>query len=99
MKPSARWEDDRIYLGHTRDAIREIEGIRRIGRERSIADQLRQNAVIRKLEITGEAVKQFGDATKQGRPTISWTRIAGNARPRIKLIPTSCPSVGHPDGR
>lgn len=38
---------------------------------------MRQDAVIRKLEIIGEAVKQLSDATKRSRPEIPWKQIAG----------------------
>ncbi len=38
---------------------------------------MRQDAVIRKLEIIGEAVKQLSDETRQRRPEIPWKQIAG----------------------
>jgi uncharacterized protein with HEPN domain len=42
-----------------------------------MADRMRQDAVIRKMEIIGEAVKRLSDATKQRRPEIPWRQIAG----------------------
>jgi hypothetical protein len=42
-----------------------------------MAERMRQDAVIRKLEIIGEAVKQFSNATKESRPEIPWKQIAG----------------------
>jgi uncharacterized protein with HEPN domain len=42
-----------------------------------MAERMRQDAVIRKLEIIGEAVKQFCDETRQRRPEIPWQQIAG----------------------
>jgi uncharacterized protein with HEPN domain len=42
-----------------------------------MADKMRQDAVIRKLEIIGEAVKQLSDTTRQRRPEIPWKQIAG----------------------
>ena len=42
-----------------------------------MADRMRQDAIIRKLEIVGEAVKQVSDATRQRRPEIPWKQIAG----------------------
>ena len=48
-----------------------------VGREQFMTDRMRQDAVIRKLEIIGEAVKQLSDATRQRRPEISWKQIAG----------------------
>lgn len=38
---------------------------------------MRQDAVIRKLEIIGEAVKRLSDSTKQRRAEIPWRQIAG----------------------
>ena len=42
-----------------------------------MADRIRQDAIIRKLEIVGEAVKRFSDATRARRPEIPWKQIAG----------------------
>jgi uncharacterized protein with HEPN domain len=42
-----------------------------------MAERMRQDAVIRKLEIIGEAVKQLSNATKERRPEIPWKQIAG----------------------
>lgn len=38
---------------------------------------MRQDAVIRKLEIIGEAVKQLSGETRARRPEIPWRQIAG----------------------
>lgn len=48
-----------------------------MGRDAFVAERIRQDAVIRKLEIIGEAVKQLSDATKNRRPEIPWKQIAG----------------------
>jgi uncharacterized protein with HEPN domain len=69
--------DDRVYLGHIRDAINDIEDYTSVGRDAFMATRLRQDAVIRKLEIIGEAVKQLSIATKDRRPEIPWKQIAG----------------------
>lgn len=42
-----------------------------------MAERMRQDAVIRKLEIIGEAVKQLSNATKESRSEIPWKQIAG----------------------
>ena len=70
-------KDERFYLGHTRDAIRDIEEYSVVGRDQFMTDRMRQDAVIRKLEIIGEAVKQLSDATRLRRPEIPWKQIAG----------------------
>lgn len=43
----------------------------------------KQGAVIRKIEIIGEAVKNVSDAIKEKYPEIPWIKIAGT---RDKLI-------------
>ena len=70
-------KDERVYLGHIRDAINDIEQYTSAGRDAFMAERMRQDAVIRKLEIIGEAVKQLSNATKEGRPEVPWKQIAG----------------------
>lgn len=70
-------KDDRVYLGHIREAIRDIEQYGSVGRDAFMADRMRQDAVIRKLEIVGEAVKKLSDDTRQRRSEIPWKQIAG----------------------
>ena len=70
-------KDERVYLGHFRDAINDIEQYTSAGRDAFMAERMRQDAVIRKLEIIGEAVKQLPNATKESRPEIPWKQIAG----------------------
>jgi uncharacterized protein with HEPN domain len=61
---------ERTYLGHIRYAINDIEEYASAGREAFTAHRMRQDAVIRKLEIIGEAVKNLTEDTK--------TALAGN---------------------
>lgn len=70
-------KDQRAYLGHIRDAIADIERYTIGGPVAFIADQMRQDAVIRKLEIIGEAVKHLSESTRLSRPDIPWKQIAG----------------------
>ena len=70
-------KDERVYLGHIRDAVNDIEQYTSVGRDAFVAERMRHDAVIRKLEIIGEAVKQLSDATKDRRPEIPWKQIAG----------------------
>ena len=66
-----------IYLGHIRAAIEDITTYAAVGRDAFMVDRMRQDAVIRKLEIIGEAVKQLSDETTRRRPEIPWKQIAG----------------------
>jgi uncharacterized protein with HEPN domain len=70
-------KDERIFLGHILDAINDIKSYASVGEEAFLADRMRQDAIIRKLEIIGEAVKQLSAETRARRPEIRWKQIAG----------------------
>ena len=70
-------KDDSVYLRHIRDAISDIQTYTSIDRVTFLSDRMRQDAVIRKLEIIGEAVKKLSDRTKTLAPDIPWKQIAG----------------------
>ncbi len=69
--------DDRAYLEHIRDAIARIESYAEAGEDSFTADTKTQDAVIRNLEIIGEAVKGLSPALKEANSDIPWKRIAG----------------------
>ena len=68
---------DDVYLRHILDAIERIESYISQGRTSFLSDPMPQDAVMRQLEVIGEAVKQISDATRQARPHIPWREIAG----------------------
>ena len=70
-------KDDRIYLQHIRDAISRIVSYTAGGREAFLATPQAQDAVIRNLEIIGEAVKHLSPDLRQQHPDIPWKQIAG----------------------
>ncbi|SPP66633.1 HepT-like ribonuclease domain-containing protein [Nitrospira lenta] len=76
-------KDDRIYLLHIRDAIRQIVEYTAIQKEGFCADRKTQDAVVRNLEIIGEATKRLSAALKTAHLDIAWKPIAGM---RDKLI-------------
>jgi uncharacterized protein with HEPN domain len=69
--------EDRIYLLHVRDAIADILVYAEAGEDAFLRETMRQDAIIRKLEVIGEAVKQLSDNTRDSRPHIPWRRVAG----------------------
>ncbi len=69
--------DQRLYLGHIREAIADIRTYATAGEEAFWADRMRQDAIIRKLEVIGEAVKHLSDDTRGRQPDIPWKQIAG----------------------
>lgn len=68
---------DEVYLRHILDAIRRIETYIADGRDLFFDDSMRQDAVVRQLEVIGEAVKQVSAEVRAQRPEIPWRDIAG----------------------
>lgn len=49
----------------------------RNGREAFFADTKTQDAVVRNIEIIGEAVRSVSEATRTAHPEVPWKAIAG----------------------
>ncbi len=69
--------EDRVYLMHIRDCLARIFEYTSEGRDAFLADTKTQDAVIRNLEIIGEAVKNLSKPYKDAHAGIPWKRIAG----------------------
>ena len=70
MIPGARSE--RLHLSDIREAIDRILGYTAGGREAFLADLRTQDAVVRNLEIIGEATRSVSEATKGTHPEVPW---------------------------
>ena len=70
-------KDDRIYLRHILDAIGKIESYVAIGRDTFMTASHWQDAVIRQLEIIGEATRKLSPHFRSRYPQVPWRRIAG----------------------
>ncbi len=70
-------KDDRVYLNHIRDAVIRIESYTSKGKEVFFRESMVQDAVIRNLEVIGEAVKNLSADLRARHPEIPWARIAG----------------------
>ncbi|MEA3246221.1 MAG: DUF86 domain-containing protein [Gemmatimonadota bacterium] len=70
-------KDDRAFLGHMHDALTRIAEYTTGGREDFLADARTQDAVVRQLEILGEAAKRISAVTRALAPDVPWSRIAG----------------------
>lgn len=72
-----------FYLRYILDALTRIDEYTGSGRAEFGESTLVQDAVIRNLEVVGEAVKSLDDRTTTQAPEIRWRDIAGM---RDKLI-------------
>lgn len=69
--------DERLYLTDIKDAIDRVLSYTAGGRETFLADLMMQDAVIRNIEIMGEAAKGVSQITRGTHPEIPWKKIAG----------------------
>lgn len=76
-------KDERARLLHAIDAVDAIQRYTVDGREAFFSDGKTQDAVIRNIEVLGQAVKGISDDTRALEPAIPWRKIAGM---RDKLI-------------
>jgi uncharacterized protein with HEPN domain len=77
-------KDDSVYLRHILDAISRIEEYTHDIRYKDfLGSHLRQDGVIRQIEVIGEATRKVSSDLKEKHPEIPWKDIAGM---RDKLI-------------
>ena len=69
----------RAYLLHALDAIDAITEYTQDGRDAFFADRKTQDAVIRNVEVLGQAVKGLSAETRARDDSIRWRQIAGCA--------------------
>jgi uncharacterized protein with HEPN domain len=75
-------ERDRLFLGHIQGALADIAIFTSEGRSGFFGDRKTQSAVIRQLEIIGEAVKNLSPELATKETAVPWRQIAG-ARDRL----------------
>jgi len=69
--------DERLYFAEMLSAIDRALEYTAGGREVFFTDPKTQDAVVRNIEIIGEAVRGVSDATRQAHPEVPWSKIAG----------------------
>ncbi|MBU0959032.1 MAG: DUF86 domain-containing protein [Nanoarchaeota archaeon] len=71
------------YIKHILENIKDIEEFsKELTKNKISEDKLRQKAIIRSIEIIGEAVKNLPESFRKNYPKIPWKKIAGT-RDRI----------------
>jgi len=71
-------KDPKIFLHHILESIEEIENhLKDISEEEFLQDVKTQDAVVRRIEIIGEASKNLPTNFKKKYPEVEWREIAG----------------------
>ena len=71
-------KDDTLYLIHIFECIDRIEGyVQDLVLERFLEDSLRQDAVLRNLQIMAESTQRLSESFKQEHQNIEWVKISG----------------------
>jgi len=71
-------KDPKIFIEHILESIARIEDYtKHITKKEFLNSKQIQDAVIRRIEIIGEAAKNIPSETKRKNPNIPWRRIAG----------------------
>jgi len=71
-------KDDSIYIDHILNSINRIlDYISGKDREAFEADLITQDAVVRQLEVIGEATKRISKELRSKHPDIPWADMAG----------------------
>jgi len=77
-------KDDSIFIKHILESIGYIDNFsKKLSKDKFLKDRLKQSAIIRELEIIGEASKNLSANFRKNNKKIEWNLIAGF---RDKLI-------------
>jgi len=75
---------DLIFIKHMLESINAIEDFSKgLTKEKLISSRLKQSAIVREIEIIGEAVKNISNGLKEKYKEIAWKDITGT---RDKMI-------------
>ena len=73
-----------IFIKHIIESIKAIEDFSKgLTKEKLVSSRLKQSALVREIEIIGEAAKNISSTIKNKYPKITWKKIAGT---RDKMI-------------
>jgi uncharacterized protein with HEPN domain len=66
-----------VYLLHVRDAVLKIEEYAKVGKQEFLSQSHWQDAIIRQLEIVGEASKRLSPSLREATAEVPWRQICG----------------------
>lgn len=70
-------KNDLLYIEHILTSINKIEQYTHSGKDAYMNSSIIQDAVIRNLEIIGEATKKISSQFRQDNPQVPWKQMAG----------------------
>ncbi len=71
-------KDPKLFLDHILESVKLIrEYVEGVSKEGFLSSSQLQDAVMRRLEIIGEAVKNLPEELKNRYPNVPWRKIAG----------------------
>jgi len=71
-------KDPKIFIEHILESITRIEEYtKQVTKDQFLGSTQIQDAVIRRIEVIGETVKNLPDDIKKNNPNIPWRKIAG----------------------
>jgi uncharacterized protein with HEPN domain len=77
-------KEDLVFIEHILDSINAIESFSKdLKKEELGSNRLKQSAIVREIEIIGEAVKNVSENLKTKHREVGWREIAGT---RDKMI-------------
>jgi len=77
-------KDDLAFIKHILDSINAIEVFsKNLTKEKLMVNRLKQSAIVREIEVMGEAVKNMSKSLRDKHQEIEWKEIAGT---RDKMI-------------
>ena len=79
-----RNKEDIIFIKHVLDSIEAIEDFsKNMDRKELSSNRMKQSAIVREIEVIGEAVKNMSNRLKEKYPSVPWKDIVGT---RDKMI-------------